>query len=111
MENNELHLPELEKLSKLISALRDYALKSARDQWAKNTSIAYLAPRLDSWDTFVWFELAKDWEVVNYLLSDTTRARKLMRSLHYCLQWYGQNEIDRLQCMKFSIGKHKNKIL
>ena len=110
MENSELPLPELGKLSRLISALRDYALKSARDQWTKNTSSAYLAPCINSWDAFAWFELAKDWEVVNYLLSDTKRAGRLMRSLHYCLQWYGQNEIDRLQCMKFSIGKHKNKI-
>ena len=97
MGNNELPLPELAKLSRLISALREYALKSARDQWAKNTSAAYLTPSLDSWDTLAWFELAKDWEVVNYLLSDAARARRLMRSLHFCLQWYGQNEIDRLQ--------------
>jgi len=105
MENNGLPVPELGKLSKLISALRDYALKSARDQWAKNTSAIYLTPRLDSWDAFAWYELAKDWEVVNYLLFGTTRAKRLMRSLHFCLRWYGQNEIDRLQCMKISIGK------
>ena len=100
MGNNELPLPELGKLSSLISELRDYALKSAHDQWAKNMPEIYLTPCLDSWDSFAWFELAKDWEVVNYLLSDTTRARRLMRSLHFCLQWYGQNEIERLQCTK-----------
>ena len=88
-----------------------YAVTSARDQWANNPSSVYFAPSLDSWDTFVWFELAKDWEVVNHLLSDATRARRLMRSLHNCLKWYGQNEIDRLQSMKLSIGKSKNKIL
>ncbi len=100
MENNELPVPELGKLSRIISALRDYALKSARDQWAKSTSTIYLTPCLDSWDTFAWFELAKDWEVVNYLFSDTARAKRLMRSLNFCLKWYGQTEIDRLKCMK-----------
>ena len=100
MENNELPLPELGKLSRLISALRDYALTSAHDQWAKNMPEIYLTPRLDSWDYFDWFELAKEWEVVNYLLSGTIRAKRLMRSLHSCIQWYGQSEIDRLQCTK-----------
>jgi len=100
MENNGPPLPELEKLSQLISALKVYALKSANEQWAKKVSAIYCAPRMDSWDDLAWFEFAKDWEVVEYLLSDTTKARKLMRSLYYCLQWYGQNELDRLQCMK-----------
>ena len=81
-----------------VLALVNYALKISRDQWAKNTSAIYLTPCIDSWDAFAWFELAKDWDVVNYLLSGTPRARRLMRSLHFCLQWYGQNEIDRLQC-------------
>jgi hypothetical protein len=102
MENTELPLPELWKLSGLISAVRDYALKSARDQWSKNTSDNYITPCLDSWDAFAWFELANDWDVVNYLLSGTTRSRRLMRSLYYCLKWYGQSEIDRLQSMENS---------
>jgi len=100
MENNVVSLPEVEKISGLITALRDHAVKSAREQWAQNMSSAYLPPRLRCWDECAWFELAKDWEVVNYLLSDSSGAWVLMRSLHFCLKWYGQAEIDRLQSMK-----------
>jgi len=100
MENNVVSLPDVGKISGLITALRDYAVKSAREQWAQNMSSVYLTPRLRCWDECAWFELAKDWQVVNYLLSDLSGAWVLMRSLHFCLQWYGQAEIDRLQCMK-----------
>jgi hypothetical protein len=56
----------------------------------------YLPPRLCCWDECDWLELAKDWQV-SYLLSDLAVAWALARSLHFCLQWYGQAEIDRLQ--------------
>ena len=100
MENNEVSLPDVGKISGLITALRDYAVKSAREQWAQNMSSVYLPPRLRCWDECAWFELAKDWQIVNYLLSDLSGAWVLMRSLHFCLKWYGQTEIDRLQRMK-----------
>jgi len=100
MDNNVVSLPDVGKISELITALRDYAEKHAREQWAKHMSIAYLTPRLRCWDECDWFELAKDWQIVNYLLSDLAGAWVLMRSLHFCLQWYGQAEIDRLQSMK-----------
>ena len=100
MENDVVFLPDVGKISELITALRDYAEKNAREQWAKNMSAEYITPRLRCWDECDWFELSKDWRVVNYLLSDLAGAWVLMRSMHFCLQWYGQAEIDRLQCMK-----------
>jgi hypothetical protein len=102
MEKTVVTLPDVEKISGLITALSDYAEKSAREQWAKNMSTVYLPPRLRCWDECAWFELAKDSQVVNYLVSDAAGAWVLMRSLYFCLQWYGQAEIDRLQRMGIS---------
>ncbi len=100
MGNNAIALlPDVEKISKLITAMSEYAVKSAREQWAQNMSSVYLPPRVRCWDECAWFELAKDWEVVNYLLSDLASAWVLTRSLYFCLRWYGQAEIDRLQSM------------
>ena len=99
MENNVVSLPDVGKISGLITVLSDYAEKNAREQWTKNMCSVYLPPRLRCWDECAWYELAKDWEVVNYLLSDLSGAWTLMRSLHFCLKWYGQAEIDRLQKM------------
>jgi hypothetical protein len=99
MENNGLVLPEVGKISGLISALSDYAVKSAREQWAKNMSSVYLPPRVRCWDECAWFEVAKDRQIVNYLLSDLSGGWVLTRSLYFCIKWYGQAEIDRLQRM------------
>ena len=102
MENDVVSLPDVGKISGLITALSDYAGKSAREQWAQNMSSVYRPPRLRCWDECDWFELAKDWQIVNYLLSDLSGAWVLVRSLYFCLQWYGQAEIDRLQVMGIS---------
>ncbi len=99
MENNVVSLPDVEKISRLITALSDYAVKSAREQWSENMTSVYKAPRVRCWDDCAWFELAKDREVVHYLLSDLAGAWVLLRSIHFCLNWYGQAEIDRLQSM------------
>ena len=105
MNKNVVSLPDVEKISGLITALSDYAVKSARVQCAQNMSSVYLPPRLRCWDECAWFELAKDWQVVNYLLSDLAGAWVLTRSLHFCLQWYGQAEIDRLQSIGLATEK------
>lgn len=94
MQSNVPSLPDIGTISRLIDTLRDYALRSAHEQWGEHMSETYLPPRLDSWDAFAWFELSGDWQVVDYLLSDTNQARRLMNSLQSCLQWYGQQELD-----------------
>ena len=102
MENTLVSMPDVGKISGLITALSVYAEKSAREQWSKNMSSLYSPPRVRCWDESDWYELAKDWQVVNYLLSDLTGAWILTRSLYFCLQWYGQAEIDKLQSMEIS---------
>ena len=96
MQNNGIPLPELEKISKLIDALRDYGLKSARQYWEEYQSNTYDAPCLASWDAFMWFELVQDWELCDFLVSGSDKAKKLVKSLQSCLQWYGQGEIDEI---------------
>ena len=71
-----MHLPEVEKISRLIDALRDYAIKSARAHWEKNLTATYCAPPIASLDAFLWFELAQDWELINFLLSENSEARR-----------------------------------
>ena len=103
MGNNVVSMPGVEKISELITALSDYAVNSAREQWTQNMASTYKAPRLRCWDECAWSKLAKDQEVVNYLLSDLAGAWVLMRSLHFCLNWYGQAEIDRLHGMGVAV--------
>jgi hypothetical protein len=94
MRNNDIPLPEVEKISKLIDALRDYAVKRARVYWKEQMKETYHAPCLSSWDAFMWFELAQDWELSDFLVSGSDKANKLVKSLQSCLQRYGQTEID-----------------
>jgi hypothetical protein len=100
MEQNVVSLPDIEKISGLVSAIAEYAVKSARDQWAREMSPVYHTPRIRCWDECAWYELAKDRQIVNYLLSDLSGAWILTRSLHFCMQWHGQAEINRLQGME-----------
>lgn len=96
MQNNDIPLPEVEKISKLIDALRDYAVKSARVSYEENLTDTYSAPCLASWDAFAWFELVQDREIIDFLTSGTRQAKLLVRSLQSCLQWYGQTEVDKI---------------
>jgi len=107
METSEVSLPDVEKISRLITVLSEYAVKSAREQWTQRMSSAYIAPRICCWDEHTWLELAKDRQVVNYLLSDSAGAWKLMRSLLFNLRWFGQAEINRLQNMNIVIATNQ----
>jgi hypothetical protein len=91
-----MNLPEVEKISKLIDALRDYAVRSARAYWEEHMTDAYRAPSLASWDSFAWFELVQDWEIIDFLISGADKAKLLVRSLQSLLQWYGQTEVDEI---------------
>ncbi len=95
-----MRLPEVEKISRLIDALRDYAVNSAREQWEEHQMDVYCAPDFASWDDFSWFELARDWKLVDFLLSDRWEACRLMRSLQSLIQWYGQTGLDEIVAQK-----------
>ena len=90
MHGDSLPIPGVEKISRLIDALRDYALKEAGAFPGESWAASYNAPNLALWDDFLWFELAKDWEVVEFLTSGTYRARVLLCSLQSLMHWYGQ---------------------
>jgi hypothetical protein len=91
-----MSLPDVEKISKLIDALRDYALRSARRYGEEHLVVTYDAPYLASWDALAWFELVQDRELVDFLTGGSEEARLLMWSLQTCLQWYGQSEVDEI---------------
>jgi hypothetical protein len=94
MHGDSLPIPGVEKISRLIDALRDYALKEAGAFPGESWAASYNAPDLALWDAFLWFELAQDWEVADFLASGTYRAKKLLRSLQSLMKWYGQAERD-----------------
>jgi hypothetical protein len=96
MQNNDIPLPGVGKISKLIDALRDYSLMSARAYWEGHFKDTYQAPYLASWDAFMWFELVQDWELIDFLISGTDKAQLLIRSLQSFLQLSGQAEIDEI---------------
>ncbi|MFI5293849.1 MAG: hypothetical protein ACHQ0Y_02350 [Thermodesulfovibrionales bacterium] len=94
MHGDSLPIPGVEKISRLIDALRNYALKEAGSFPGESWAASYNAPNLGLWDAFLWFELAQDREVVEFLTSGTYRARVLLSSLQSLMQWYGQSERD-----------------
>ena len=96
MQNSDIPLPGVEKISKMIDAVRDYAVKSARAYCEEQMTDTYRAPSLTSWDACMWFELVQDWELSDFLISGTDKAKLLVKSLQSCLQWYGQTEIEEI---------------
>lgn len=89
-------LPEVREISKIIDAIRDYAVTSARAYYKEHVTETYHAPYLSCWDASMWFELLQNWELSNFLVSGTDNARKLVKSLQSCLQWSGQTEINEI---------------
>jgi len=89
-------LPEIEKISRLIDAIRDFVAKDARAAFEEYRLDTYDAPCLSSWDALQWFELVQDWEIVDFLISGDKEARRLMKSLQALLKWYGQKDIDNM---------------
>ena len=94
MQNNGTLLPDVREISKIIDAIRDYAVTSVRACHEEHLTDFYHAPSLSSWDAWMWFALVKDWKLSDFLVSGTDKAETLVKSLQSCLQWYGQGEID-----------------
>lgn len=96
MQSNAMPLPEVREISKIIDAIRDYAVTSAHACHEEYPTDPYHAPSLSSWNAWMWFELVQAWTLSDFLVSGTDKAKKLVKSLQSCLQWYGQREIDEL---------------
>ncbi len=98
-------MAKIEKISKLIDALKDYAVKSARAYWEGHLTDSDYPPCLASWDALMWYDLAPDWEFIDFLISGTDEAKLLLKSLQSCVQWYIQTEIEefhsrsKIMCM------------
>ena len=97
MQSKGMPLIAVEKVSRLIDVLRDFAFRDGRASFEESTFATYEGPCLSLWGAGEWFELAEDWEVVDFLLSGEKEARRLMSSLQALLQWYGQQAIDEIQ--------------
>ena len=89
-------LPEIEKISRLCSALGDLADRDAKALFEEYLLDTYDAPRISSWNAIQWFELIQDWEIVDFLISSDKDARRLVISLQALLKWYGQKDIDNM---------------
>jgi hypothetical protein len=96
MHNGDVPFPSVKQISHLIDALRDCALRSACDHCERQTTDIYRAPSLSSWDASDWFELVHDWDIVDFLMSGSDEANRLVRSLQGSLQWYGQTEVEEI---------------
>ena len=87
---------EIEKISRLCSALRDFANRDATASFEESLLDTYYPPILSTWDSLKWFELTQDWDIVDYLVSSDKDARRLVISLQALLKWYGQKDIDNM---------------
>ena len=89
-------LPEVEKISALITALKLYSDSRVESNRKQLPSYVFDPPRLASWDALDWYELVHDWELIDFLVSGTPKADRLLRSLQSCLQWFEHAEIDEV---------------
>src|ERR1700690_305458 len=90
-------MPEVEKISALITALKLYMVMHAGS--CRNPQSAYLShtPCLASWDALDWYEVIQDIEVIDFLISGTKEADRLLRSLQSCIEWHMQTEFDHIR--------------
>lgn len=88
---------EIEQVSRLIGALSEFAARDAGESFDVSLPYRYDPPILSSWDALKWFELIQDWEIIDYLMSGGSDARRLVISLQALLIWYGQQHTDKMQ--------------
>jgi hypothetical protein len=96
MQNRAMAMLEIEKISRLCSALRDFAARDARASFEESLFDTYYPPVLSSWDSLKWYELTQDWDIVDFLISSDKDAWRLKSSLQALLKWYGQKDIDNM---------------
>jgi hypothetical protein len=90
-------VPEVEKISALITALKIYMVMHAGS--CRNPQSAYVfdTPSLASWDALDWYEVTQDIELIDFLISGAKEADRLLRSLQSCIQWHMQTEVDQIR--------------
>jgi hypothetical protein len=90
-------VPEVEKISALILALKLYIDKHAGSCREPQSAHVFDTPCLASWDALDWHEVIQDIEMIDFLISGTTEADRLLRSLQSCIQWQMQTEVDHIR--------------
>ena len=87
-------VPEVEKISALITALKLHIDMHAGSQGGPQPEFVIDTPHLASWDALDWYRVIQDIEVIDFLISGTKAADRLIRSLQSCIQWQVQTEIN-----------------
>ena len=84
-------MPEVEKISALITALTLYIDMHARSCCNPQSAHVFETPSLTSWDALDWYEVIQDIEVIDFLISGTKEADRLLRSLQSFFKYYRQH--------------------
>jgi|SRR5208283_2697329 len=90
-------VPNVEKISPLITALKLYIDRHAGSCCKTPSSYVFDNPCLASWDALDWYELIQDIELIDFLVSGTKQADKLLRSLQSYIQWQMQTEVNQIR--------------
>jgi hypothetical protein len=90
-------VPEVAKISALITALKLYIGMHAGS--CRNPQSAYVfdTPSLASWDALDWYEVIQDIELIDFLISGTKEADRLLASLQSCIHWQMLPEFDHIR--------------
>ncbi|HTZ17917.1 MAG TPA: hypothetical protein VMB78_05705 [Dissulfurispiraceae bacterium] len=89
-------LPEVERISALITALKLYIDERTGHSCNTPSPHVFDVPCLSSWDAPDWHMLIKDVQLIDYLVSGSSGAVRLIRSLQSYVQWQMQTEADRI---------------
>jgi hypothetical protein len=90
-------VPDVEKISALITVLKLYidthtvSCNNPQPEYACNV------PCLASWDALDWYRVIQDIEVIDFLISGTKAADRLIRSLQSCIQWQIHTEANNIR--------------
>ncbi|MGO9377537.1 MAG: hypothetical protein ACLPN1_11400 [Dissulfurispiraceae bacterium] len=85
-------VPEVAKISDLITALTLYIDMHARSFRNPQSEHVFDTPSMTSWDALDWYEVIQDIEVIDFLISGTKEADRLLRSLQSYCKYYRQHK-------------------
>jgi hypothetical protein len=93
----DMSVPEVAKISALFTALKIYIDMRAGSCRKPQSADVFDTPCLASWDALDWYEVIQDIEVIDFLISGTKQADRLLGSLQSCIQWQLQPEADHIR--------------
>jgi hypothetical protein len=90
-------VPEVAKISALITALKLYIDMHVGSGRNPQSAYVFDTPCLASWDALDWYEVIQDIELIDFLISGTKEADRLLGSLQSCINWQMQPEFDHIR--------------